>query len=225
MFPDESKPIGDRPMLVVVDVQNDFLQPDGAIHCPASSVADTETVIENVRKVLAAARESDVPIVWTKEVHRADGADAGLELHSTDGSHTVEGTAGERIHDAFDVDAERMPPGEYLVTKRRYDAFHRTELAHLCATFDVDTVVLVGAATNVCIHYTAQGAHERDLAYRVVEECTAGSNQSLHDGALEAMAYLLPGGVQPLEAVLAALEGYGGNDRVERIKARGTLSG
>jgi Amidases related to nicotinamidase len=94
---------------------------------------------------------------------------------------------------------------------------------HLLSTFEVDTVLIAGVTTNVCVHYTAQGAHERDFVFRVVEECTAGTSQSLHNAALEMLDYLQPGGVQSLRLVIAALKKYPGSPVVEKIKEDGSV--
>jgi len=117
-----------------------------------------------------------------------------------------------------------MRPAEYLIEKRRYDFFHRTDLEHVLDTYDVDTVLLVGFMTNVCVHYTAHGAHERDYLFRAVEECTAAPTRDLHEAALRFMRYLQPRGVPGVEAVLAALSDYGGNPLVRRVKETGRVT-
>jgi len=224
MLPPDPGPIGETPALLVIDPQRDFLSPDGAVYCPSSSVVSTERVVENIRTLVAAARAADVPVIWTKESHRPDYADYGAELLSVEQDHTIAGTDGEKFLETLDVAESELPPAEYLVRKRRYNCFHNTDLAHLLSTFDVDTLLIAGVTTNVCVHYTAQGAHERDFVFRVVEECTAGTSQQLHDAALEMTEYLQPGGVQPLGAVEAELAEYGGNEIVSRVKSTGSVT-
>ena len=224
MLPPDPGPIGETPALLVIGPQRDFLSPDGAVYCPSSSVTSTERVVENIRTLVAAARAADVPVIWTKESHRPDYADYGAELLSIEQDHTIAGTDGEKFLETLDVAESELPPAEYLVRKRRYNCFHNTDLAHLLSTFDVDTLLIAGVTTNVCVHYTAQGAHERDFVFRVVEECTAGTSQQLHDAALEMTGYLQPGGVQPLGAVEAELAEYGGNEIVSRVKSTGSVT-
>lgn len=211
------------PALLVIDPQYDFVDPEGSVYCPSSSVESTDAVVDNIQTLVTDAREADLPIIWTKESHRPDRADYGAELLSAELDHTIAGTEGERLLSTFDVAEDDLPPAEYLVKKRRYNCFHNTDLSHLLSTFDVDTLLLAGVTTNVCVHYTAQGAHERDYVFRVVEECTAGTSQSLHDGALDMLDYLQPGGVQSLDAVLAALDEYRGNEVVRRVKETGSV--
>lgn len=216
-------PLGGVPALLVIDPQRDFLEPDGAVFCPATSVDGIEEVIANVNRVVGAARAADVPVVWSKELHRPDHADSGLE-RLADPDHTVDRTAGAEFAPAVDVDEGNLRPAEYVVEKRRYNLFFNTDLEHLLATYGVDTVLLVGVTTDVCVHYTAQGAHERDYLYRVVEECTAATDQAVHEAALRLCGDRLPAGVQSIEAVLSALDQYDGNPVVRRVKETGTVA-
>lgn len=223
MLPTDPGAIGKQPALVVIDPQNDFLEKDGAVYCPSSSVGDIDTVIENIRQLVHTARKAQIPIIWTKESHRPDLSDYGAELLSVEEEHTIDGTNGEEISSAFDISEGDLPAGEYLIKKRRYNCFHNTDLNHLLSTFEIDTLLIAGVTTNVCVHYTAQGAHERDYVFRVVEEATAGTNQHLHDAALEMLDYLQPGGVQQLADVASELENYGGNDILRRVKSEGSV--
>lgn len=223
MLPRDPGAIGKRPALVVIDPQNDFLEEDGAVYCPSSSVGDIDTVIENIRQLVHTARKAQIPIIWTKESHRPDLSDYGAELLSVEEEHTIDGTNGEEILSAFDVSEGDLPAGEYLIKKRRYNCFHNTDFDHLLSTFEIDTLIIAGVTTNVCVHYTAQGAHERDYVFRVVEEATAGTNQHLHDAALEMLDYLQPGGVQQLADVASELENHGGNDILRRVKSGGSV--
>ena len=109
MLPRDPGMIGIRPALVVIDPQVDFLNEDGSVYCPSSSVSDTETVIENIKTLVQAARESEIPIIWTKESHRPDFADYGAEILSAELQHTMAGTEGERIISAFDVTENDLP--------------------------------------------------------------------------------------------------------------------
>ena len=218
--------IGENPALLVVDAQQDFMDPDGALYCPCSSVEDTETVTGNIRSVVETARAADIPIIWTKESHRPDGSDYGTEWLDPDMiDHTVSGTDGESILPTLDVDEDDLPPAEYVLYKSRYNCFHNTDLEHLLDTFDVDTLLITGVTTAVCVHYTAHGALERDYVFRVVEECTAESTDEIHEAALTILDYIQPDGVESQSAIESALEEYDGNEVVERVKSTGRVVG
>jgi nicotinamidase-related amidase len=217
--------IGDDPALFVIDPQRDFLHPDGDLFCGvASADSDASEVVERINGLVETARASDVPIVWSKELHRADGSDRGTELLRKNPTHTTCDTWGEQFVDELDVDASDLNPAEYVVGKRRYNLFHGTDLDHLLRTFDVDTVVLTGVTTSVCVHYTAQGALERDYVFRTVEECTADKNRALHEAGLRCQDQLQKGGIQPFDRIHEELKQYEGSPVVEQLKSEGTLT-
>lgn len=212
--------IGERPALLVIDPQRDFLHPDGDLFCGVTSDgSDSSVVIERINDVVTLARERDVPIIWSKERHRADGSDRGSELLWEDPTHTTCGTWGEDFVDELDVETDALDPAEYVVEKRRYNLFHGTDLDHLLSHFAIDTVILTGVTTSVCVHYTAQGALERDYVFRTIEDCTADETAELHEAGLRCQDHLQPGGVQSLETISAELAEYEGNPVVEQRKA------
>ena len=52
--------------------------------------------------------------------------------------------------------------GDYFVRKRRYSAFFGTDLETLLKGLGVDTLVLIGGLTDVCVHYTFVDGHRHD---------------------------------------------------------------
>ena len=217
--------IGSKPALLVVDAQHDFMHPDGELYCPCSSVGDTEEVVENICSVVDSAREADVPIIWTKESHRSDGSDYGTEwLDKSMLDHTVIDTDGERLISSLNVDEGDLPDAEYVITKSRYNCFYNTDLEHILNTYDVDTILITGVTTGVCVHYTAHGALERDYLFRVVEECTAETSNEIHEAALKIIDYIQPNGVESQSTIESALSDYDGNEIVKRVKSTGKVA-
>jgi|GEM_PF-483451 len=226
MLPPTESPIGDDPALIVVDAQGGA--PENASDSPMSSESGSipggrGEIMARINEVVEHAREADVPIIWGKEVHRPDFADYGAEFDSCEPEHGIAGDDATRLDDRLDVDESDLPPAEYVVTKQRYNFFHRTDMEHILDTYDVDTVILVGFMTHICVHYTAHGAHEHDYAYRVVEEGTASPTQELHEIGLRMLRYLQPRGVRDIDEVTAALDDYDGNPVVDRVKETGIV--
>lgn len=75
----------------------------------------------------------------------------------------------------------------------------------------VDTLLLCGGLTDVCVHYTFVDGHQSDCFCRAIEDCVAGSSERAHEGALQAMEYLQKGARRSLDEVLDAMDGYGEN--------------
>lgn len=201
------KMLGKSPVLFVIDAQYDFLDLNGAVPCPAASVSGPNEVIENIKKLIDAAKEANIPTIFTKEVHRPTKIDMGRELDGDEFIHCVEGTKGAEIVE--ELGTSQLAANQFIVPKRRYSAFIGTDVVFLLNAYEVDTLILTGATTNVCVHYTGADAHQQDYQIRVVEETTAGTSKSAHEAALEALEYLQHGARVHLEDVLDAIRAFG----------------
>ena len=216
--------IGTSPVLLVIDAQNDFLHPDGDVYCSACSGDQSITeVISKINELVKIARDVDMPIIWSKESHRRDGTDRGTELLRETTTHTERDTWGESFHNQLAIKKNSINPAEYIIHKRRYNLFHGTDLRHLLNTFGVDTIILTGVTTSVCVHYTAQGAVEQDYVFRTVEECTAETTSELHDAGLKCQSNIQSGGVQPFNLIKDEMDAYSGNDAVSKLKSDGEI--
>lgn len=181
-------------MLVVVDIQR----------CGALPVADAGIPlmpghadrVEKAGRLIAAAREAKVPVVFFQEVHRRSGVDFGRELDGTEGPHCVDGNPGTELE--FEPRED-----EFHLVKRRYSGFVGTEFEIVLRGLHASTLVLIGTLTDVCVHYTFADAHQRDFFVRVVEDCVGGSTEKRHEAALDAMEYLQSGARRTTKEIIA----------------------
>ncbi|MNP52599.1 Maleamate amidohydrolase [compost metagenome] len=90
--------------------------------------------------------------------------------------------------------------------KRRYSGFFATDLDLLLKGLGVNTLVLTGVATDVCVRATAQDALQLDYRVWVPHECVAGTSEARHLAALEHIGYVL-GQVLPLASVMQHMRG------------------
>jgi nicotinamidase-related amidase len=185
--------------LVVIDVQKGEVMDSGA-EAGIPYMDGGAQRHARIAELVAAARASDVPVVFIQEVHKRTLVDFGRELDGAEGVHCLEGD------EATELAAGLQPrPDEYLIRKRRYSAFFATELELVLKSYGARTLILVGALTDVCVHYTFADAHQRDYHCRVVTDCVGGSSEHAHFAALDAMAYLQRDCLVTSEDVLAAL--------------------
>lgn len=169
--------------LICVDMQAGGFTGGGTL-----PLVGTKEVLPKAKKVLAAARQAEIPIIHFKEIHRKQMVDFGRELDGAEPVHCLETwSSTEYYWELAPID------GEFAISKRRYSCFFGTDLEILLRGLKVDTVVLMGMMTNVCVHYTAVDAHQRDYHFHAIEDCCAGSDWDAHWAALRAMEYLQTG--------------------------------
>jgi nicotinamidase-related amidase len=140
-------------------------------------------VIANAVALLAAARSAGAMVAYAHADHRADRGTTARTLRDTDNrlrplragdakSHEPLLTGG--THETRVVGELAPQPGDYLIPKHRWSAFHGTYLELALRTRGASTIVLCGGSTDVGVAATAFAA--RDLDYNVViasDACTS----------------------------------------------------
>ncbi len=149
-------------------------------------------------ELVTAARGAAIPVIFVQERHARTHVDFGRELDGDEGIHCVED----------DPDTALVPelipqPDEYFLLKRRYSGFFGTDLEILLRGLKAETLVLCGALTDVCVHYTFVDAHQHDYHVRVAQDAVGGSSQVAHDASLTAMEYLQTGAVRASAEIVA----------------------
>jgi biuret amidohydrolase len=188
-----------KPALIMVDFQR------GGAYVPGREngiprMAGAADRRRAAKTLVTAARASSVPVLYIQEVHRAEGIDFGRELDGAEDVHCIEGLRSTEIA-AEEVD---FRAGDYHIRKRRYSAFYATDLEILLKGLNVQTLILTGGLTDVCVHYTFVDGHQRDYYCRVVEDCVAGSSLEAHEASLRAMEYLQSGARRQSSEILEA---------------------
>lgn len=196
------KLIEGRPALIVVDIQAEtfYDRTDEAIPT-MSGYADRMT---RARVAIDKARERNIPVIFIQEVHRPDLVDFGRELDGSEDVHCIETSPGTEIA----IEEMGFLPTDYLIKKRRYSAFFGTDFEILLRGLGIDTLLLCGGLTDVCVHYTFVDGHQSDYFCRVIEDCVAGSSEEAHEASLRAMEYLQTGACCTIDHVLSAMEQF-----------------
>jgi nicotinamidase-related amidase len=144
-----------RTALLVIDMIREFVTGSlGGAHAQA--------VVPCISRLVEAARRGGSPVVYVTDAH-LEGVDHEFDVW---GSHAVAGSP----------EAEMVPElepekGEHRLYKRRYSAFYATGLDALLRELKVDTVVLTGVLTNICIQHTAADAFFRGYKVVVPTDC------------------------------------------------------
>lgn len=157
-----------KTVVIIVDMQNDFVHPDGKLVVP--SAAET---IPNIQQILESARSSDVKVAYTQDTHFE-----GDREWSIWPEHCRENSWGWQI-------TEELKPRErdLICRKNRYDAFYGTWLEHfLTHAWKVEHLVITGTVSNICVLHTAGSAGLR--WFHIVIPANGISAQSEFDQAM-----------------------------------------
>ena len=169
--------------LVVVDMQNDFVHPDGALYAPPS-----EAAIESCNELIEQATAADIPIVFTKDTHTDEQFKDVTYYDEFDrwGEHAKAGTWGVEIVD--DLNAEET--ATRVLEKPTYNAFHETDLDEWLTERGVETVIICGTLANVCVMHTASGAALHDYQPVVVSDALGYIEENDKEYAVEHTEWL-----------------------------------
>jgi maleamate amidohydrolase len=165
---------GERPAVLIVDMQNDFCAPDA----PTTLYPSICSTYGPIKRLSALARETSVPVIYTQGLVAADGSSAGLWLkkmaYHGARSIQIEGSRGAEI-----IDELRPEPRDRIVRKWRPSAFFRTDLEVFLAVAGIDTLLICGTSMSGCVRATAVDAFMRDIRPMIVREGVADRSEAV----------------------------------------------
>lgn len=186
-----------RAALLVIDIQKSaFLDVEKGIPVMPGYADRMHKACELIKSL----RDAKIPIIFFQEAHRPDFIDFGRELDGTETVHCVEGKLGTEI-----ADETGFSDADYFIRKRRYSCFFGTDLEILLKGLKVQTLILVGGMTDVCVHYTFVDGHQHDYYCRTVSDAVGGTSPNAHEASLAAMEYLQAGALRTSDEITAAL--------------------
>jgi ureidoacrylate peracid hydrolase len=171
-----------RACLVVVDMQNDFCDPHGAIHMAYRlDISASSAILPRVCALIDTAHRAQVPVVFTRMVN-----DATTESPAFRGRRLVD--SGPQIcrTGSWGAALWKLEPGpsDLVVDKHRHSAFHGTDLDLRLRSLQRESVVLTGVNTNVCVEATARDACALDYWTLVVADATGAYTPEEHASGL-----------------------------------------
>ena len=193
-----------RPCLLIIDIQNDLIHPDGAhVRYRPNKLTDAqrEEIIGNNVKLLELIRAKDLPVVYIKSVRGKDRfidtASAKMGMRQRDLDYRTDGTWGAEV-----VDELKPRPCDYVIGKRGHSAFGTTHLHRMLRNLGVNHIVVTGGSLVGCVaDSTREGV---GLGYKVILVRDAAYPPELRELGAAALATRLD--VRTTEEVLAWLE-------------------
>lgn len=178
-----------RTALLIVDMQVDFVSPDGAAGRWGADLSTLPAALAAAQDLAQAARAGGVPVIFAGLFTRPETDSPVLleRLRRRGGDPKVEALVCRDGEAGSAFVGPQPQPGERVVRKTRYSAFWSTDLdAHLRAV-GVDTVVLAGVTTECCVADTARDGFNLYYHVIVAGDACAAYEPDLHVGALKVM--------------------------------------
>ena len=176
------------PAMIVVDMQNAFLDDQGSVATMGLDITYLKQTVGPVIRLVEACHDAGVPIIFTRYVLRADYTDAGLREERRPGAcacaSLVAGTWDADLDPRMDARAT-----DYILDKTRYSSFYNTNLEVILRGLQVDTLIVCGVTTEICVESTIRDAYFRDFRILVPEDGVAATDVDRHLGTLRTIEY------------------------------------
>jgi len=166
--------------LVVIDVQNEVLHPDGGL--AGDFPAKAGPLLEAIRRLIDWAHGGSIPVIWLRLAFRPGHFDAVRDSMSRRRGTLVDGTWGAEL-----LDGLGRRPDDIVVTKKRPSGFFQTDLVLVLRGLGIDRLVVAGVSTNWAVESTVRDAHSHDLKVIVVREAVATPFEDLQEASLRSM--------------------------------------
>ncbi|MGA2393898.1 MAG: isochorismatase family cysteine hydrolase [Candidatus Lustribacter sp.] len=166
--------------VLVVDVQNDYCHPDGALGKAGLPTGAAMDMLPNLQRLLAAARAGGTPVIFIKTTHTPETDSESWTWRSAGIS------GGVCRQDTWGAEFTEVAPtdDEPVVIKHRYSAFINTRLDSVLRTLKIENLIMTGVSTNICVESTARHGYMLDYHIVFLSDCTAAYTPEEHEGAL-----------------------------------------
>lgn len=170
------------PALVVVDMQKDFCREYDEESDTFVEDERIQPTVEATANLLARYRESGRDPIFVRAEHSeatvseewARRYDRPREMSCVVGSEGAEFVPELGVRE-----------DDHVVTKHRYDGFHKTDLDQYLSTNNISRILFAGVGTNVCVLSTLLGAYNRDYAVTMLSDCCGSVETDLHEATLK----------------------------------------
>lgn len=180
--------------VIIVDMLNDFLTGDLKTERAAR-------IVPNLKKLIEAARKHGVPVIYSNDAHYKHD----FEVVHKWGGHAIKGTPGAQV-------VPELAPTEedFIVEKRTYSGFYETGLESLLRSLygsqGVDTVILGGLHTHICVRHTSAGAFFRGYKIIIASDGVEAFSQKDHEEGLKYLKEVYNAEIKTVDKIIEELE-------------------
>ena len=138
--------------------------------------------VRRLRPFIQKARERGVTVIWLRAAIAADRMRPSYKARPVLGSNLLakEGSDGANWYS----EVIKPLPGEYIITKRHYDAFEDTELHLLLRSIGIKTLVFTGFSSSVCVETSARHGYIKEFYIILASDCTDAPTQQEYESAV-----------------------------------------
>jgi nicotinamidase-related amidase len=163
--------------LIVVDMINAFVENDSPL-----CVAGAKETVPRIKKVIDACRSKEIPIFFIARGYRDDGSDVEVsrwKFWNDSGRPLSLSSTGSTSGEFFGP--LKPENGDYIIVKKKWSAFFRTELDLILRRLEVDTVAITGTQTPNCIRATAYDADMNDFDTVIISDCISSKTMDVQE--------------------------------------------
>jgi ureidoacrylate peracid hydrolase len=183
--------MSERTALIMIDMQNMYLQQERRSALGWPPIFDFDRVVAECAALLATAREKGMPVIYTRQTSRADGADITPSMRRLLSDAPEPSPIGAEADWGSEIlDAVAPQPGDIVIEKHRWDAFFNTDLDSILRNLDINRLVIAGLQTNVCVETTSRTAMMKNFDVAVPEDAVSTDGEALHVNALDSIRVL-----------------------------------
>ena len=154
--------------ILVIDMLNDFVA--GKLKCERA-----QKIIPNIKRLVESARKKGIPVIYSNDAHLQTDYELGKW-----GKHAMKGTKMAEVIPQLKPEKE-----DCVLEKRAYSGFFETGLASLLRSLKVDTLILTGLHTNLCVRHTAADAFFRGYEIKIPKDATDAFTENAYKEGLQ----------------------------------------
>jgi nicotinamidase-related amidase len=197
--------------LIIVDMQNDFVRVNAPLEVPTSR--DTIAAQQSLIKVF---RQRNLPVVFTKFISHPHyyllwewSPQCKPPTKCCWKNHQRKYEDINATRECTDIIDELKPlPGDLVIEKSGYGAFHETTLAEKLLSLGVDSLVITGTVTQICVEETAREAFHYGFKTTIARDGVSSFADDLHQATLKNFAMKF-GWVETSDSIISALQSKG----------------
>ncbi len=175
--------------LVVIDMQNSFLDSKGAMWQLGFDCKKLQSAIPGTARLINSARDYKIPIIYTQYVYQKNFVDGGWLVDGImpalkDVNLCVKGSWDSQI-----LDSLAPEENDIIIEKNRPSAFISTQLDSVISAMKIESILVCGVTANMCVETTVRDSCQRDIKTFVAKDAIAEVDDDRMKLALMSMEY------------------------------------